>query len=102
MRNRSLSRRGFLMSTTASLGGILALAAGTGRAAAFEVQNINPGAPLALDIKNRCTADAAHDNIRAGLENNLLVRSAPPGTTLTETAFCPLCGCPIVATRYAE
>ena len=56
MRDKSLSRRSFLMSSTASLGGILALAAGTGRAAAFEVQNLGPGAPLALDIQNRCSA----------------------------------------------
>jgi hypothetical protein len=102
MRDRVVSRRGFLLSTTASLGGILALAAGTGRAAAFEVQNLNPGAPLALDIQNHCSVDATHDDIRAGLEQDLLLRSAPPGTTLTETAYCPLCGCPVVATRYVK
>ena len=102
MRDKSLSRRSFLMSSTASLGGILALAAGTGRAAAFEVQSFGPGAPLALDIRNRCSADATHDDIRAGLEHDLLLRSAAPGATLTETAFCPLCGCPIVATRYVK
>jgi hypothetical protein len=102
MLDRSLSRRGFLLSTTASLGGILALTAGTGPASAFEVQNLNPGAPLALDIQNRCSADAAHDDIRAGLEHDLLLRSAAPGTTLTETAYCPLCGCPVVATRYVK
>jgi hypothetical protein len=102
MRDRFVSRRGFLLSTTASLGGILTLAAGSNRAAAFEVQNLNPGAPLALDIRNRCTVDATHDDIRAGLEYDLLLRSAPAGTTLTETAYCPLCGCPVVATRYVK
>jgi hypothetical protein len=102
MRDRIVSRRGFLLSSTASLGGILAVAAGTMRAAAFEVQNVNPGAPLALDIQNRCSADTAHEDIRAGLEHDLLLRSAPPGTTLTETAYCPLCGCPVVATRYVK
>jgi hypothetical protein len=102
MRDRFVSRRGFLLNTTASLGGILALAAGTGRAAAFEVQTLSPGAPLALDIQNRCSADASHDDIRAGLEHDLLLRSAPSGTTLTETAYCPLCGCPVVATRYVK
>jgi hypothetical protein len=102
MRDKSVSRRGFLLSTTASVGGILALATGSHRAAAFEVQSLGPGAPLALDIQNRCSADATHDDIRAGLEHDLLLRSAPPGTTLTETAFCPLCGCPVVATRYVK
>jgi hypothetical protein len=102
MRDKSVSRRGFLLSTTASIGSVLALAAGTTRAAAFEVQNLNPGAPLALDIQNRCSADATHDDIRSGLEHDLLLRSAPPGTTLTETAYCPLCGCPVVATRYVH
>jgi hypothetical protein len=81
MRDKSLNRRSFLMSSTASLGGILALAAGTGRAAAFEVQNLGPGAPLALDIQNRCSADATHDDIRAGLEHDLLLRSAAPGAS---------------------
>jgi hypothetical protein len=102
MRDRFVSRRGFLFSTTASIGGILALAAGSNRAAAFEVQSLNPGAPLALDIQNRCSADSTHDDIRAGLEHDLLLRSAPSGTMLTETAYCPLCGCPIIATRYVK
>ncbi|HTZ80264.1 MAG TPA: hypothetical protein VMC10_20315 [Stellaceae bacterium] len=102
MRDRFVSRRGFLLSTTASLGGILALATGSNPVAAFEVQSLGPGAPLALDIKNRCSVDVTHDDIRAGLERDLLYRSAAPGTTLTETAYCPLCGCPIVATRYVK
>ena len=102
MRDRFISRRGFLLSTTASLGGVLVLVTGSNRAAAFEVQNLGPGAPLALDIQNRCSADATHDDIRSGLEHDLLLRSAAPGTTLTETAFCPLCGCPIIATRYVK
>jgi hypothetical protein len=102
MRDKALSRRGFLLSTTASLGGILAVAAGSTGAAAFEIQTLRPDAPLAVDIKNRCSADATHDDIRAGLEHNLLYRTAPPGTMLTETALCPLCGCSIVATRYVE
>jgi hypothetical protein len=102
MRDKALSRRGFLLSTTASLGGIVAVAAGSTRAAALEMQTLRPGAPLALDIKNRCSADATHDNIRGRLEHDLLLRSGPPGTLLTETALCPLCGCSVVATRYVE
>jgi hypothetical protein len=101
MSAKALSRRGFLLST-ASLGGALALASGSSSASAFEIQHLRPGSPLALDIKNHCSINARHDQIRAGLENDLLYRTAAPGTLLTETAYCPFCNCPIVATRYVE
>lgn len=96
-----MNRRAFLLST-ASLGSLLALVSGAGSAAAFEVEPLGSKSPLALEIKNHCSTDAYHNQIRAGLEKELLYRTGAPGTLLTETAYCPICGCPIIATRYVE
>jgi hypothetical protein len=101
MSDKTLGRRAFLLST-ASLGSLLALVSESGSASAFEVEQLGQRSPLASDIKNHCSTDAYHDEIRTGLEKNLLYRTAAPGTMLTETAYCPLCGCPIVATRYVQ
>ena len=101
MGRNSLNRRAFLLST-ASLGSLLALVAESGSASAFEVEQLGPKSPLAVEIKNRCSTDVYHTEIRTDLEKNLLYRTAAPGTLLTETAYCPICGCPIIATRYVE
>jgi hypothetical protein len=101
MSTKSLSRRAFLLSS-ASVGGIFALASGGGSARAFEVQHLAPNSPLALQIKNHCSTDAYHQELLAGLEKDLLQRTGAPGTLLTETAYCPLCGCPIIATRLVQ
>jgi hypothetical protein len=101
MGGNSLNRRAFLLST-ASFGGLLALVSGAGSAAAFEVEKVGPQSPLALEIKNHCSTDVYHDQIRTRLQNDLLYRTAAPGTLLTETAYCPICGCPIIATRYVQ
>lgn len=101
MSDKTLNRRAFLLST-ASLGGLLALVSGSGSASAFEMEQLGPTSPLALEIKNHCSTDAYHNEIRAGLEQQLLHRTGAPGTLLTETAYCPICGCPIIATRYVE
>lgn len=101
MSAKSLSRRAFLLST-ASVGGLVAWAAQSGPARAFEVQHLPPDSLLALQIKNHCSTSAYHQQILAGLEQELLQRTGTPGTLLTETAYCPLCGCPIIATRRVE
>jgi hypothetical protein len=84
------------------LGGLFALVSGGRPAAAFEVQQLAPNSPLALQIKNHCSTDAYHQQILAGLEQDLLSRTGAPGSLLTETAYCPICGCPIIATRRVQ
>jgi hypothetical protein len=101
MVSKTLNRRAFLLST-ASLGSIAALVFGSRPASAFEVEHWAPNSPLALEIKNHCSTDAYHQQILAGLEQDLLARKGAPGTLLTETAYCPICGCPIIATRYVQ
>ncbi len=98
MRTKSFSRRGFLLST-ASIGGLFGLAGASSPASAFEIQHLSPQSRLGFEIKNHCSAGAGHAEILAGLEQDLLKRTGAPGALLTETAYCPLCGCPIVATR---
>jgi hypothetical protein len=98
---KSFSRRGFLLGT-AGFGGVLGLVGASGSASAFEIQQVPPQSRLGLEIKNHCSVSAGHDEIRAKLEQDLLKRSGAPGALLTETAYCPLCGCPIIATRYVQ
>lgn len=98
---KPLSRRAFLL-TTASFGGIAAMACQSGSARAFEVQHLPPNSLLALQIKNHCSTNAYHQQLLAGLEKDLLQRTGTPGALLTETAYCPLCGCPIIATRVVQ
>lgn len=101
MNTKSLNRRAFLLST-ASFGGVAALLSGGSSAAAFEVQRLRSTSRLALEIQNHCSVNAEHDQIRATLMRELLARTGAPGTLLTETAYCPICGCPIIATRYVQ
>jgi hypothetical protein len=101
MGGKSLNRRAFLFST-ASIGGLLALVSRLGTANAFEIQTLRPNSPLALQIKNHCSTSAYHQEILIGLERDLMKKTGTPGKLLTLTAYCPICGCPIVATRYVS
>ena len=101
MNSKPLNRRVFLLST-ASFGGLAAALAASAPAAAFETRQLAPGSKLALQIQNHCSVNAEHDQIRAQLMRELMSRTAAPGTMLTETAYCPICGCPVVAERYVQ
>lgn len=99
---KSLGRRIFLrraLKAGSALGSVMALAR---PAAAFTVQQVNPKSPLGLDLANRCGAPAEHATIAALLEAKLAARTAAPGSTLYETAQCPVCGCMITATRHID
>jgi hypothetical protein len=99
---KPLDRRIFLrrfLKAGSALGSAMALAR---PAAAFTVQRVSPASPLGLDLADRCSAPAEHATIQALLEAKLAARTAPPGTTLYETAQCPVCGCMIAATRHID
>jgi hypothetical protein len=98
MGEKFLKRRSFLLST-AGLGGVFALIARSGAASAFSIEQLPGQSKLALAAANHCSESAAHGQILAKLEQDLAHRSGAPGTLLAETEYCPLCGCPIIATR---
>ncbi|HLI13656.1 MAG TPA: hypothetical protein VKY65_18845 [Alphaproteobacteria bacterium] len=97
--HRLLDRRGFLLST-AALGGGFALFGGARRAAAFSIEKIPPQSGLGLAYANRCKSDALHAQILATLDAKLAKETGAKGSFLTLTEICPICGCPITATRY--
>jgi len=98
---RSLDRRAFLMST-AGLTGLLGLVAGSGAAGAFSIQMYGPKSKLALAIANRCSENGLHAQIMAELQARLAQQVGAVGQTLTLTEYCPICGCPIIATRTID
>jgi len=98
MSGRHVNRRAFLLST-AGLGGVLALLARSQSAPALSIQGIPAQSGLGMAYANRCSGDAAHAQILARLESVLATRTGAPGSTISMTEYCPICGCPIIATR---
>jgi hypothetical protein len=101
MTKKSFDRRSFLLSTV-GLGGLLGLSAGSNAARAFSYESIPPMSGLGAAFANRCSADAQHAQLLAKLEQDLAARSGVPGSTISATAYCPFCGCPVIATRTIE
>jgi hypothetical protein len=97
MLDRSLSRRAVLFGSV-GFGALLGLA---GTASAMNKTPLAGNAELATAYANRCsaTANGEHAQIMDQLQTMLASQQGAPGQTLTQTAYCPLCGCPIVATR---
>jgi len=98
MSGKHVDRRAFLLSS-AGLGGLLALLAPGKAAQALTIEGIPPQSGLGLAMANRCTNAAGHAQILARLESELALRTGAPGSTLSLTEYCPICGCPIIATR---
>jgi hypothetical protein len=96
-----LSRRGLLKGSVALMPGVAMIAASRS-GAAFSRETMNPGSSAGLAYANRCGDDSMHPVITARLEADLASRTGPPGTTLSETAVCPICGCPITVTRLVR
>ena len=96
-----LSRRGLLKGSLALMPGVAMIAATT-PAAAFSTETMIPRSSAGLAYANRCGGDSMHPVITARLEAELAARTGPPGTTLSETAVCPICGCPITVSRLVR
>jgi hypothetical protein len=101
MASKRLDRRAFLLGT-AVLGGAMAVLGPARRAGAFTLQKIPPQSGLGIAIANRCKTDTEHAQILAELEKELASRTGASGSYVTETAYCPICGCPITAVRYIK
>jgi hypothetical protein len=96
-----LSRRSLLRGAAALVPGLALLGSGRG-AQAFSMETMSPGSALGLAYSNRCGGDSMHPVITARLEADLANQTGPVGTTLSETAVCPICGCPITVTRVVR
>ena len=96
-----LSRRRLLRGSAAVVPGLALL--GFGRAArAFSMETMSPGSSIGLAYSDRCGGDAMHAVVTARLEADLARQTGPVGTTLSETAVCPICGCPITVSRVVR
>jgi hypothetical protein len=104
MTDHELDRRRLLRATTAAFGGFCFGLAQARAAAALSLQRAAPDLAAALALSNRCSTasasgDPTHDAITRQLAAALDEQTAAPGTTLTRTAACPFCGCPVTVSR---
>ena len=66
------------------------------------METMSPQSSLGLAYSNRCGGNSMHAVVTARLEADLANQTGPVGTTLSETAVCPICGCPITVTRVVR
>ncbi len=100
---KSLTRRQLLRATGLSTVALAGL--GATRAFAMSEQTLKPDSELGVAFANRCTVagnDGTHAQIRAQLQAVLMNQPGASGQTLTQTAVCPFCGCPITASRTIQ
>ena len=99
MTDQTLSRRNLLLAL-AGAGSFLV----AGKAMAMSREPVSGGSELGVAYANRCTTqtDSAHAQLIGDLQAMLMQRGGAPGEVLTQTAYCPICGCPVTATRTVE
>ena len=102
MKEKRMNRRRFLRGSLGASAAVGALIAGGAARAAGTLQHIAPTSPLGLDLQNRCGGAAEHAQLLAELLARLADETGPTGTTLSATAQCPLCGCPVTAYRTVK
>ena len=96
--DHGFARRAFIRSLAigSGLAGVLL----RGRAAAaLTVQQLGPESAIGSDITKRCGPANEHATLLAELEARLAESTGAVGTTLTASATCPICGCPVTAMR---
>lgn len=93
----SKDRRSLLLSTVALFGGAAAIAtvAGTRPARAWTPYQMPTNSGPGLAYSNRCGGAGEHAGIIADLQQKL---ANDPSAT-SETATCPICGCPVTVSR---
>jgi hypothetical protein len=94
----SLARRLFIRSLALS-SGLAAVLLGGRSATALTIQQLGPESAIGADIAKRCGPASEHAALLADLEAKLAESAGAAGTVLTATANCPICGCPLTATR---
>ncbi|HEX9490798.1 MAG TPA: hypothetical protein VF930_10960 [Stellaceae bacterium] len=102
MARKEIDRRVFLRASLAAGTGLAALMTGTRSGAALTLQEVAPSSPLGLELQNRCGTAAEHAALLAELQAKLADGTAAGGTTLSESAQCPICGCTVTAYRAVK
>lgn len=98
----TISRRRLLLGTAIGSGIVAGLSMAR-PAKAFTTESIEPGSALGLAYADRCKPDSSeHAQIRASLEGRLAGETAAPGSTISLSEICPICGCPIYVSRQVE
>ena len=90
----SKARRKFLLSTAAGVSGVTALVSAR-PADAFRLYTMNPAGGVGLVYANRCGLGSDHAALLAQLQAQLAANPSLGSITAT----CPICGCPVIATR---
>jgi hypothetical protein len=96
--SRRFARRSLLHSLAWG-GGLAGLLLHGRAAAALTVQQLGHESAIGADIAKRCGPASEHAALLAELEAKLAESEAPAGTTLAASTNCPICGCPVIATR---
>jgi hypothetical protein len=94
------TRRAFLLGSV-GLGALLTVTARSQSALAFTFEDMPAESVVGLAYAQRCTSGdkTGHDAILARLEAALADQSGTPGSTVSAQETCPICGCPVIATR---
>ena len=102
MTSRQIGRRAFLLGSCSVAGAVLALAGVARTARAFTIVDMDPNTQVGLAYANRCKVapQQGHADLLAKLAADLATKTGAQGTYIYETAVCPICGCPVTASRY--
>ena len=102
MTSRQMGRRAFLLGNCGIAGAVLALASVARTARAFSLVDMDPNTPVGLAYANRCKVapQQGHADLLAKLAADLATKTGIQGTYIYETTVCPICGCPVTASRY--
>ena len=97
--NSDFSRRQMLLGV-AGLGAFMT----TGAARAMSRETVSGNSELGQSFANHCTAqtDSAHAQLIGDLQAMLMQKGGNKGDVLTQTAYCPICGCPVTVTRRVD
>jgi hypothetical protein len=88
-------RRRLLLSTVGWVGGLAAVIASR-PARAFQVEEMPPASAVGRVYAKRCSSGSPeHKALIAQLQ--ALLANDPSATSMTRT--CPICGCPVIASR---
>jgi hypothetical protein len=88
------ARRWLLLSTAACVGGLAAVAANR-LPRAFQVEEMPPASAVSRAYASRCGGSTEHAALIARLQ--ALLANDPSAASMTAT--CPICGCPVIASR---